>query len=240
MQEENKTQQPQAESTQQPVDDLEKRLESLDAVENTEQTSTPQEQPSPEPQNNLPDISELEVPTETSEPKAEAKPQDSYELPDTPEAKKFAEDFKQYLGFDVNELRTGIKELEQYRQTLAQERVQQQQEKQMSSLQEEWGLDKSSFEGRMKQVIERFQKYSPEMQARLDSVEGAKLIWAKLEQEQSQNNVPNFVKSSGFTSGGKKYLFTASEIKSMSKEQYAKNADRILKAYQQGLVDNNQ
>lgn len=233
MQEETKTTQPQAEPTQD--SDLEQRLQSLDTTEQTEETSTQAEvKPSPET-SNLPDLSELDVPTQQpvqTQPQAEPTA-----LPDTPEAKKFAEDFKNYLGFDITELRTGVQELQKYRQQVAQEAAQAAQVKQTASLQQEWGLQGDAFDSRMSQIVERFKQYSPEMQKRLDNVEGAKLIWAKIQEESKNSDVPQFMKSSpGVSSGGKKPMFTRAEIMNMSKEQYAKNADRILKAYQLGLV----
>ena len=233
--------QPQATSTEEaPVSDLEQRLQSLDESQVEEKTSPSTEgTPSPE---SLPDLSELDLPTE--QPKTETTEsapepqQEELGLPDTPEAKKFAEDFKQYLGFDVTELKQGIAELNQYRTQLQQERAAQAQQKEMTALQQEWGLEKDAFDGRMNQIVERFKKYSPEMQKRLDTVEGAKLIWAKIEQESKGNNVPAFQRNSTVTPGGKKYLFSTSEISNMSSDEYARNSDRILKAYQLGLVDN--
>ena len=224
--------QPQAESTQ-PT--LEERLKQLDGSENEEVKTEEKESSS-----SLPDLSELGEPeVKPEETKEEPVQEEGLGLPDTPEAKKFAEDFKQYLGFDISELRTGVQELQTYRQQLEQERQQAAQQQEMSKLQKEWGLEQGEFDTRLNAVIERFNKYSPEMQARLDSVEGAKLIWAKLEQEAKDSGVPAFQKSSsGAVSGGKQPMFTRTEIASMSKEEYSRNADRILKAYQLGLVDN--
>ena len=224
---------------QKPVDDLQERLDSLDKPQ--EEASTQSNDVQPESGEKLPSLDELDLPTEQPQSTStkEVPVQESAGLPETPEAKKFAEDFKQYLGFDISELRGGIQELEQYRQQIALEKQQQAQEKQLGSLQQEWGLDKAEFDGRMNQIIDRFQKYSPEMQQRLDTLEGAKLIWAKIEQEmKDSNSVPQFQKSSFNGSGGKKFLFSASEIKAMNKSEYSKNADKILKAYQLGLVDN--
>lgn len=221
------------------VSDLEQRLQSLDETSVENQTEPSQKVETPSPVNSLPDLSELDLPKEQPTAQPSQSVTQEVGLPDTPEAKKFAENFKEYLGFDISELKSGVQELQQYRERLQAEETQRSQEKQMSSLQKEWGLDQSAFDGRMNQIVERFKQYSPEMQKRLDTVEGAKLIWAKLEQESKESNVPSFQRNSTISPGGKKYLFGKSEISNMSKEEYAKNSDRILKAYQLGLVDNN-
>lgn len=221
-------------SVETPVDNLQERLDSLDKP--IEEVSTQSTVVPPSESAALPSLDELNLPTE--QPQSTTTVQEApVDLPDTPEAKKFAEDFKQYLGFDISELRGGIKELEEYRQQIVAEKQQASQDKQLSALQQEWGIDKAELDGRMNQIIERFKKYTPEMQARLDTLEGAKLIWAKIEQEMSDTNVPQFQKSSFNGSGGKKFLFSSAEIKAMSKAEYTKNADKILKAYQLGLVD---
>lgn len=225
---------------QQDENSLESRLSLLETDETSADQSSAQSeevQTQVKEQSGLPSLEELELP-ETSEVKPSEKATDEkLDIPDTPEAKKFAEDFKQYLGFDIEELRGGMKELQQLRQEAIQIQQKAAQEREMNTLREEWGIDQGNFDERMKMIVQRFSAYPPEMQKRLDNIEGAKLIWAKLEQEQAKQPVPKFQKSTGKTSLGKQPMFTKSEIDSMSSSEYAKNADKILKAYRLGLVN---
>lgn len=228
------TQVTQEKQEQQPSE-LEQRLQSLNSIEEeSDSTSTQEEQPSPN--NQMPSLDELDLPTQQPQATPTQEQQVKPELPDTEEARKFAKDFKEYLGFDITELRTGMEELNQLRQSIREQEVAKVHQTEMQTLQKEWGVDESEFDGRMNRILERFQKYSPDMQKRLDNLEGAKLIWAKLQQEDMTNNVPQFQSSSAKTNGGKKPMFTKAEIKGMSREEYERNADAILKAYKLGLV----
>ena len=80
------------------------------------------------------------------------------------------------------------------------------------------------------------------MKAKLDGIEGAKLIWAKIQQEESakttRTDVPQFerTRSVGVTGAGVKPQFTKAEIAAMDDATYAKNADAIFYAYANGLV----
>lgn len=215
---------------------LESRLSLISETEE-DLTSAPEGevQPPEKETSSLPSLEELELP---SQPEKQDKPEEEkLDIPDSPEAKKFAEDFRQYLGFDIDELRSGMKELQQLRQEAFEQQQRAVQEREMNKLREEWGIDQGTFDQRMKQVVERFGAYPPEMQKRLDNLDGARLIWAKLEQEQAKQPVPQFQKSSGRTSVGTQPMFTKSEIDKMSSAEYAKNADKILKAYRLGLVN---
>ncbi len=162
-------------------------------------------------------------------------------IPDTPEAQKFAEDFKQYLGFDVNELREGISSFSEMQKEINQYRAQKKVDSELKTLKGDWGVDGTDFDSRMAQVVERFNKYSPEMKAKLDGTEGAKLIWAKIEQEQVVNNrkpqVPQFERSrSTGATGLPRPQFTQRDIDSMDSATYERNADAILHAYANGLI----
>lgn len=165
--------------------------------------------------------------------------QETPELPDTPEAKKFAEDFKQYLGFDVSELREGIQTFKAMQQEIIQYKTQKAVDASMKQLQQEWGVDSGEFEQRMSMVLDRFNKYPAELKAKLDSVEGAKLLWAKIEQEARAKGkqVPRLERTSNpVASGTPKPMFTWAEISAMSQEEYVANADRITYAAANGLI----
>ncbi len=160
-------------------------------------------------------------------------------LPDTPEAQKFANQFEEYLGFKIEDLRAGIQEMQQMRQHFNQVQSQNRVQQQESALKQEWGIDGNDFQDRLQVIRERFSKYSPEIQQRLDNVEGAKLIWAKLQQEEQEAGIPVFQKSTGLgrtNAGGNRPQFTRSEILRMSPEQYERFASEITYAYQNNLV----
>ena len=161
------------------------------------------------------------------------------QLPDTPEAKKFASDFQQYLGFSVEELRAGIQEMQQMRTHFAQVQSNAAIQRQERELSESWGISGDALKDRLDLVRERFAKLPPEMQSRLDNPEGAKMIWARLQQEEQQSGIPVFQKSTGLgmsNAGGKKPQFTRSQIQRLTPQQYERYAPQILQAYQQGLV----
>lgn len=161
------------------------------------------------------------------------------DLPETPEAKKFADDFKQYLGFDVTELREGISTFKQMQQEIENYRAQRSADAQLKTLKQEWGVEGTDFDSRMAKVVERFNKYPPEMKAKLDGIEGAKLIWAKIQQEESMRkpDVPQFERSRSVgVTGGQRPTFTQREIDSMDSATYERNADAIYYAYANGLV----
>lgn len=215
---------------EQPKSELEQRLSQ---VGSDEATSVPKEDKPSEGASPLPTLEELDIPEQ--QPQAEPT-QPSLELPDTEEAKKFAQDFKEYLGFDISELRSGVDELRQAREYIAQQKAQTERQSAMQELSTEWGIPPEEADMRLQAVVERFNKYPPEMRQRLDNLEGAKLIWAKIEQESQASGVPKFQKSTGY-SVGQKYQFTKSEIDSMTRDEYYRNQDKITQAYALGLVD---
>lgn len=159
--------------------------------------------------------------------------------PATPEFEKFSSDFEQVLGFPLEELRAGMSELQQFRQQVAQTETRNAIQQQESALQQEWGVSGDDFADRMEVIRQRFKSYSPEIQQRLDNVEGARLIWAKLQQEESETGIPVFQRSTGTgrTNVGKnKPQFTRSEIQRMSPDVYERYSAQIYSAYQQGLI----
>ena len=162
-------------------------------------------------------------------------------LPETPEAQKFAEDFKQYLGFDVTELREGVQSFQQMQKEIQTYRAQKAVDKQLSDLKSEWKIDGADFDARMEKVVERFGKLPQGERDKFDSIEGTKFIWARIEQEERAKNdksksVPTFEKSRSKSTPGAKPVFTQAEIDGMSMEQYERNADKIAYAYANGLV----
>lgn len=113
---------------------------------------------------------------------------------------------------------------------------------QSSSLQQEWGLSSTDFEARLSSVKQYFSKLPADMQDALDNPLGAKLIWSMIQSEQGAKKqvTPKHEKSTGSskpanTSPG--FVFTQSEILSMSPGLYSKYQSDILNAYALGKVD---
>lgn len=99
----------------------------------------------------------------------------------TEEGKRFAAQFKEYLGVDpleaynlINQTSTLVQQLDGWRREV-------QQERQVSQLRQEWG---ESYEPTMQKVLERFSRLPKEQQVALDNVEGARMLAALIRQEE--------------------------------------------------------
>lgn len=150
----------------------------------------------------------------------------------------FAKQFKQYLGIDLEQAKLMVAELQGFRvQTLV--------EKQQAQLQSKWG---EHYSERFEQVKEYYSKLSPEKQRALDNVEGAELIWAKIEQQnqrvqQSRTpQVPNFVSgrttsAQSRTNSGNKAVLQYSDILNMSPSEYRARQAEIQAAFDEGRVN---
>lgn len=187
----------------------------------------------------LPSLDELDLPEDLGLPGSEEG--EVPELPDTEEAKQFAKQFQEYLGVSVEEFRAAAQDYKKTIEYVNQVRAENYYRQSIQSLSNEWGIGGEEVESRLETIRERFNKYPKEMRDKLDSPEGAKLIWAKIEQEQKkqQPEVPTFQKStpgSPKNAGGKKPLFTREQLEKMTPEEYAANNDKIIEAYQLGLV----
>lgn len=189
----------------------------------------------------LPRIDELGVPAPSTQAPPPATPEiTNFDLPEDENATKFKQAFEKYLGFPLENLKTYS---EQYAQAIGElQRIRQDQyySSAVNQLANAWGIDTATAEGRLDEVQKRFSQYSKEMQTRLDNVEGAKLIWARLESEaqQRQNAVPQFQRSRGSTpiSTNDNWMFSEAQLDAMSPEEYERNADKIYQAYQLKLV----
>lgn len=172
------------------------------------------------------DLSMLDLPEDKqTEEKAEE------EITKAPGYQEFSEDFKKFTGLELNKAVELINELQSYKQ-------QQLIDNQRNQLQTAWGIAGKDFDTRLQQVQERFAKYPPELQVRLDNPEGAQLIWAKIQQEQTskQKQIPQLQKGSKSTAAKSNHLFTRQQISKMSDSEYSANAAKIAYAYANGLV----
>lgn len=190
----------------------------------------------------LPSLEELDLPEDLGVDTSEK--QDVPELPDTEEAKKFAEQFQQYLGISVDEFRNAAQDYRKTIEYVNEVRAEQERKQALSSLQSEWGVDSNEVQQRLEKVQERFNKYPEEMRNRLDNLEGAKLIWAKIQSEEqaqkTQPDVPQFQKSKTAgqapKAGSNQVRFTREQIAKMTPQEYEANNEEIIEAYRLGLV----
>lgn len=210
------------------------------------QPSQPQETAPQQPSdpNGLPRIDELDLNQQSSLPNDPQSPEQpeqptTFDIPDDENAKRFKESFEKYLGFPLEDLKTYSEQFRQQQEKLQQIEAVNYHNSSIQTLAKEWNVDFNQAEGRLNQIKERFQQYNPDMQKRLDNLEGAKLIWSRLELERSQRGqVPQFQRSSSMSQVGNanEFMFTESQLDNMSKEEYERNADRIYQAYAMGLV----
>lgn len=171
--------------------------------------------------------------------------QDEQQGQEAPEGQQQTEDdwfrqrFQEYFGVDPQEAAQRFQELQQFRQ---QQLIQQQQ----AELQREWG---DAYQERLEAVKEYFNnRLTPEQQQALDNADGARLIWARIQQEQMANQpqVPNYQQTTGQPpqqrvqqAATPQYKFTKSQIDKMSRAEYENNIKEIEDAIMNGLVNFN-
>ena len=196
----------------------------------------------PSDPNGLPRIDELDLAAQPAPQQAPQQPTSApttFELPDDDNAKAFKSAFEKYLGFPLEDLKTYAQQYQQSQEAIKQLQAQNYERNSVQSLAQEWGVDYTTAQSRLNSVKERFNQYDQNMQARLDNLEGAKLIWSRLELERNQKSqIPQFQRSSSMSNIGtaNDYMFTEKQLDSMSPDEYAQNADRIYQAYAMGLV----
>jgi len=184
-------------------------------------------QADPQPAETQPQPSEVPPP-------ADVPPAPDYEaLKAKPEFEAFNNQLKEYFGITGDDLKAGIEEMQQYRQTLAEQKVQQQ----VNELKQAWG---ENYDQALAAVNERFLKLPANMQEALNNSQGAQLLYAQiqLEQQQQGSSVPQFDRPS-LTGPAQtnKFQFTQSQLDRMSESEYRKNNEAITYAYMNGLVD---
>lgn len=151
----------------------------------------------------------------------------------TPEAKKLDEDLRKVLGYGLEDIAQGAKALKQVQEHFQKIQAQQAVTETKQVLTQVWNVSGSELDARIDQVIDRFEKYPKEMQARLDNLEGIKLIWAKIEQENAAKRAktPTFLSSKGQQASGAKKQLTRQEIAKMSQAEYESRQDEIMQFY---------
>lgn len=97
-----------------------------------------------------------------------------------------------------------------------------------------WGVSREESLKRLEEIKPYFDRMSKEKQKLYDTPEGADLIWRSIQSKSPSTKTQ--ASKSGKNPAGRRYVYTQTQIDAMSKEEYAANADKITKAYQQGLV----
>lgn len=220
----------------------EAQLEQIKNLVTPPEVAQPQ---APSDPNGLPRIDELDLaaqPAPQAPQQAPSPAPTTFDLPDDDSAKAFKTAFEKYLGFPLEDLKTYAQQYQQSQEAIKQLQAQNYERDSVQSLAQEWGVDYTTAQSRLNSVKERFNQYDPNMQARLDNLEGAKLIWSRLELERNQKSqIPQFQRSSSMSNIGtaNEFMFTEKQLDNMyqmNKEEYERNADRIFQAYAMGLV----
>ncbi|MGH2412229.1 MAG: hypothetical protein ACRDEA_00735, partial [Microcystaceae cyanobacterium] len=152
------------EQTANTASDIEERLSSL--------ATAPQEEAAPT----------VDAPAPTEETKSELPSLDELDIPEdlgvqntnfeTPEAKKLDADLKAILGIGLQDIADGAKSLKEVQQHFQEVQAQQYRTQVLNELTSTWGVTGQELDSRVDAVYERFQKYPPDMQSRLDNLEG--------------------------------------------------------------------
>jgi len=190
---------------------------------------------------------ELGVETPPQEEKQEEKfsdPEDWYKQQfSNPEASKFVEDFKKYVGLDIKEVYGLIKETAEVTKGVDQWRQEAVAQQQLNTLKQEFG---NEFDSLMPQILERFdqiRKVNPQQAQALDNPDGARLLAAKIKQEQSQgtytqqrDDVPTYLPNRRQVSyrQSDSPVIKMSEFRSWSGEEMDRRYGDILRAKQNG------
>ena len=141
---------------------------------------------------------------------------------------KFNATFEKNFGMSVEEAKELV-------QSLAQERAERGVRQQQEALASHWSVPQQEVERRLIDVRAYWEKLPDEKKVKLDNIEGAKAIWAKL--SQGKAGTPKMDRTSGRTPGGTaKYLYTQKQIDRMPQAEYDAQADNIAAAYASGRV----
>lgn len=144
--------------------------------------------------------------------------------------------FKQKFGLPPDQIQQQFQDLQQFKQ---QQLIKQQE----NALRTEWG---DAFDDRIGEVKRYFnERLTDEQKQALDNADGARLIWAKIQQEQGQNqpNPPQYQSQQGQSPERRvqqpstSYMYKKSQLDQMSLKEYNENIKNIEYAMLNGLVD---
>jgi hypothetical protein len=142
--------------------------------------------------------------------------------------------FQQYTGFSPEQVMSLPQQIQQLQSFVHA----QQREQQAQTLRAEWGND---FDTVMPQIAERFRSLPPQMQAALDNIDGARLLYSQIMSERQARvpgaQPPRFDRpTTPAPSRSQEPQFTKDQIRNMSDADYQKNQQQIMYAYANGLV----
>lgn len=222
-----------------PVSDKAATLKDKDGNEYfIDETATP---PKDESIIDLPDLEEGDEDLEPEEPPTDKTPEE-VEL-----GEKFTKFFSEQTGMEMEEftetfrelrtiakelgakdLREGIEFIKSFREAQAVEEIR-------TSLDKYWGVDREETTKRIEAIKPYFNKMPPDKRKLYDTLEGADLLWRSyLAKNGDVNTMTKTTK--GSKGGGKRMMFTESQIQAMDINEYRQKADEIAYAYQNNLV----
>lgn len=111
-------------------------------------------------------------------------------------------------------------------------------ERQLTQLQQEWDVDEVTLSERLALINERLGKLPEAARQALDNYDGINLIWNAIRAESPQSeSLPRYEKNSVASgANAQRPMFTKQQLASMSPEEYRRNNDAILYAYQNNLI----
>jgi hypothetical protein len=143
----------------------------------------------------------------------------------------FTEQFEQHFGMTVDDAKALMEDLS----ALRQEREAYQVYLQHQQLATHWDVPQETVAQRLTEVAKVWNKLPDDKKQKLDNIDGVKAIWARIETKGGKST-PKLDKSAAKATAQSKYLFTQSQIDSMSDAEYAQNRQAIANAYAQGKV----
>jgi hypothetical protein len=170
--------------------------------------------------------------TPTIEPQqTEVVPDAAPEVEVSDQERIFKEMFEKTFGMAPEELRSELESTRVEKQRIEAER-------QLTQLQTEWGVDEVTLSERLELINQRLGKLPEGARQALDNYEGINLIWNAIRAEMPQGEaLPRYEKSSVASgANAQRPMFTKAQLASMSTEEYRKNNDAILYAYQNNLI----
>lgn len=159
-----------------------------------------------------------------------------------PQYGQFNEQLQRYIGVDANDLRTIVNSYRQNEGFIQQQRNSYV-EQQINTLRQEIGDEGLSA---VQNELRRYAQTDPALARSLNTPEGARLVYARLQQQnqaqqaQQSFNVPGFDRSYAPASPQRTgFMFTQSQLNAMSPDEKAQRWGEIQAAYQRGMVDRN-
>lgn len=167
----------------------------------------------------------------TETPKEETKPEDENKEEVEKRLRRVDNEVKELLGVGLTEVYGLLNELNEFK-------AQYVLEKQQSVLKQEWG---EGYQDALSEVRAYWDTLPETQQKALDNVDGARLIYALVQQNKRQPNASSkqtYVNSSARGSSNGRPTLRMSDIVKLSESEYFSRQDEIQDAFRRGLVLN--